>query len=508
MAERQRGAAVMSGAAGGRGVPPRTVPQDSVLPRLAEALDAATMRTVFENTLFVDETRNARPARPTKRFHIQRCEIEWVKYRPGKNCTVAYRLEMHDRVTKKEWDQLLCARVFARGQSPARFLAAQSQDLVDPEVGRPITHLPRVDMVVWAFPNDGELRALPKIVDPNCLRSELLPGVVKATFGRGWKIVDLSREIVAYIPEDACTVCVHLQLERRRGGERLAATVYGKTYKDGKGAETYRMMRRLWESEARREAQLRMAQPLKYDRALNILWQSGLSGTALLEQDITGPYSLSLFGKAAKVVAALHRADVSCSRAVTVSDLVSRLQEMKPLLPRVRPSCRRILDPLIGRLVGQAERLGDQPVAVLHGDLRLRHILIEGDHIGLIDLDALCHGSPWQDIGSFTAAILYKGRLMGLSDLVIQNILATFYAHYAHSVPWKMPRAALNWYTAVALINERAFRCITRLQSDKLQMLDDLIALASRISLGETNPGGGWGAVIPEASSAGGSAPG
>ena len=74
--------------------------------------------------------------------------------------------------------------------------------------------------------------------------------------------------------------------------------------------------------------------------------------------------------------------------------------------------------------MAQGEQLRKQPVAVLHGDLRLRHIIVDGDDISLIDVDTLCHGSPWQDIGSFAAAILYKGMLTGLPDRVIHDILA------------------------------------------------------------------------------------
>jgi hypothetical protein len=462
--------------------PRRTVPRDGALPHLAEALDVTTMRTVFQRMLYAAPPSTNVPVASKTGFEVRRCEIEWAMYRPGKNCTVAYRVGLRDRSTGQESEQLLCARVFEPGRSLARFQAVRAEDLVSPGVGRPITHLPDMDMIVWAFPNDSKLHAMPRILDADRLRGELLPAVVEAAAGPGWSITGLRRDVVQYVPEETCTVRVRARLERVQSGERREVVVYGKIYKEGQGADTYGLMRQLWESDARRRGQLRIARPLGYDRELHILWQSGVPGVALLEENLTGPHAHSLMARAANAVAALHTADVSCSRSIEPADARSRLQEMRGIIPQITPSCRATLEPLVDRLMEQGEKLGDQPVAVLHGDLRLRHLIVDGDEVSLIDVDTLCHGSPWHDIGSFTAAILYKGMLMGLPDREIHDILATFHAHYARGVPWKPSSAVVNWYTAVALINERAFRSITRLQRDTLQMVDELVELASRIS--------------------------
>ena len=455
------------------------VPPDRALPHLARALDAATMSAVLQASVFADGVLATRAA---GRARVQRCEIEWVKYRPGKNCTIAYRLSVMDAANEKAWTQLLCARVFTPGQSAARFRTAQSEDLVRPVFGQSLTHVPEMDMVVWAFPNDSKLAALPNILDANQLRCELLPPVVEAAVGRQWTILDLASDVVQYIPEDTCTVRVQISLARPATAERRELVVYGKIYKEGRGAETYALMTQLWDGAARRAGRLRLARPLAYDHWRHILWQAKLPGTALLEDDLSSPHALSVLGKAAAAVAALHQANVSPPRMIGVSDLSARLSQMKQLLPEVRPSCRDLLDPLVDLLTVQTQQLGDQPTAVLHGDLRLRHLLVDGDEVGLIDVDTLCQGSPWQDLGSFSAAILYKGMLANLSDAVIEKSLTTFWVEYTRRVPWPMSRAALDWHTAVALINERAFRSVTRLQEDKLERLHELIALATRIS--------------------------
>src|SRR5262249_30797262 len=203
---------------------------------------------------------------------------------------------------------------------------------------------------------------------------------------------------------------------------------------------------------ARAQGRLRMAQPLGYDVEGHTMWQLGVPGMALLEDGLVGPRAQALLARAAESVAALHTCGVPCSRSAGVDDARSRLRDMRRILPQVAPSCRGHVEPLVDRLIAEGEDLGVQPRAVLHGDLRRRHLIVDGDDLTLIDVDTLCEGSPWRDIGSLAAAMLYKGMLTGLHARVIDDSLATFCHHYTRNAPWKTSRAAVRWYTAVALI--------------------------------------------------------
>jgi len=276
-------------------------------------------------------------------------------------------------------------------------------------------------------------------------------------------------------------VRAQVQLERARTGEKKAIVVYGKIVKDGRGADTFAIMQRLWDCDARKRGSLRVARPLVYDDRRHMLWQAGVPGEPSLEDDLTGPRSRALLVNAATAVAALHTAGVYCSRSIDTADAMSRLEEMRRILPRIVPRCREVLESVVNRLRVEGERLDVQPVAVLHGDLRLRHMIFDGDDISLIDVDASCQGSPWQDIGSLAAAMLFKGMLTGTPTPLIEECLATFCGQYAKSVPWPTSTAALRWHTSVALITERALRPVTRLQQDNLERVVELVELASRI---------------------------
>lgn len=103
--------------------------------------------------------------------------------------------------------------------------------------------------------------------------------------------------------------------------------VYGRTYADEAGAQAYRVMEQLWHSAARADGRLRMATPLGYDAEHHLLWQLGLPGPTLLEQDMHSSQFLTLLGKAAALIATLHGSPVTCSRSKHVNDVLATFQE-------------------------------------------------------------------------------------------------------------------------------------------------------------------------------------
>ncbi|GAB4421838.1 MAG: hypothetical protein Fur0044_19570 [Anaerolineae bacterium] len=458
------------------------IPQDKTLPQLAAALDIAAMRSIFEQALFAGIAPGGEAALSTGRFQIRACQIERIKYKPGQNCLICYQLTIHDTLTQQDSDQILCGRIYERGSGYAHFIKARTPSLVTPKFGPPLLYLPGLEMVVWVFPNDRKLDALPKLMDQTYLQQEVLSEVVAANFGNQWQITELAQRLVHYVPEHTCTSRVQLQLGQKQTGEKLSLVLYGKTYYNRAGEETYQLMEQLWVSKRRQEGRLRLAQPLAYQPHLKMLWQVELPGQTLLAQDLSSPPFLNLLSRAAVALAEFHQTQVACAKSSHLSDWLTKLQEMKQLLRQVRPAGQKKLDILVERLLDQAEQLGPQPVATLHGDLHLKNFFVEGEQVALIDLDNLCHGSPWQDVGSFSAGLLYWGLFMAMPTPLIWQFIDAFCQQYEQNVPWPMSRFALNWYTAAALINERAFRCVTRLKSGRLDLLDDLIDLADSIS--------------------------
>jgi hypothetical protein len=454
--------------------------QDHTLRHLPLALDTAAMQTVFQKSLL-------REPGEDRRFHIRACHIERIRYKPGRNCLICYRLQIEDLVRQVTSEQLLSARLYGVGGSHSRFARAQREALSVSPFGRPLTHIPGLDMVVWAFPNDRKLKGLSRLTDTVYLRTVLLPPLVACHVGPHWGIVTVAHDLVHYNPEHTCMLRVQLQLKHNQTGEQRSLVLYGKTYEGDEGVETYRLMRQLWQRIGSCDLQpgnhLRVAQPLGYQPALKVLWQRGLPGQALLA--LESEDFLVWLERGAAAVATLHQTRLPCSRSSSVSAWTAKLKEMREWLPAVRPSCRTALEPLVDRLLAQAAYLGEQPLATLHGDLHLQNFFRDGDQVALIDLDNVYLGSPWQDVGSFIAGLLYRGLLAETPGPLLRDMIAAFSRSYQRNVPWRIALWALNWFVAAALINERAFRCVTRLKDGRLDLVDALVALAAQINEGK-----------------------
>ncbi|MBH0204104.1 MAG: phosphotransferase [Nitrospira sp.] len=452
------------------------LPMDARLPQLPTILNVEAMREQLQGCMFA--SRNDRT-----QWVVRQCEIIQVRYKPTSSCMVSYRLDIENLSTGTRGEQIVCGRAFPEGCSQSQWEKAGARALVQPRFGKPLIHLPDIEMVLWSFPNDRKMHTLPATIQ----LAPDTPGRLSQWFltllGTEWHVVNTQSRVVHYVGEHTCTVQTTLDAVHRLEHSNRIMTIYGKTYYDDEGAQTDRIMRQLWNSQSRESGQLCMAQPLRYDARLKTLWQLGIPGTTLEHCATENPERLSfLIQEAAQTVAALHTTPLSKIRSLTVADLVINLEVVGSRLNRFRPSCRPILVPLLSRLTAQANMIQAHATATLHGDLHLKNLFLTHGKIAVIDLDNVCEGPPGWDIGSFIAGLL-AGALAKRSSLSqIACHLQVFLDQYNQSVVWKVDQPTVAWFTAVALVVERSHRCITRLKDNQRGQVEALLALADKIS--------------------------
>ena len=449
------------------------IPKDDILPQLPMVLNTSQMRRIFQELLF--------PA--TENQHLTNCNIKRVKYKPGKNCLVCYQLDFSNNLNQQLESQWLSARIFEKGGAIFRYRKAHSDKLVKPKFGDPLSYIPNLEMVIWAFPNDRKLDEISTLTDPVSVKADLLSEILGEHGEWSGQITNIKTNVVHYVPEHTCMVRVNFCLQPFSTRKKKDMTLFGKTYYNEDGVKVFARMQALWNSQTRRSGRLKMAQPLGYHKASKSLWQMGLSGPPLLDREMNSPDFLHLLGKAASTVSVLHTTELQGLPVITKRDLLDQLQNMEQLLSEGRPTCKKMLNSLVERLKLQAKNIREDSLATLHGDLHLNNFIVEGEKIALIDMDNLSQGSPLLDLGSFFAGILYRAILTKTPENQIEKMGPIFLQHYQQAVPWKISPSALRWYVAMMLINERAFRCFTRLKAGRLDILDQLVALADRISM-------------------------
>jgi hypothetical protein len=454
---------------------------DRRLRHLPIALDPAAMHAKLQALLFG----------PDSPMQIRACHIERVRYKPEQNCLIGYRLEVENRAAQVRTEQRLTARLYEAGGSASPYARAKKAGAGLSPAGlgllalAPVFHLPALDMVVWVFPHDRKLVGLPQLVDPGCLHTDLLPRLITEHLGADWRLAAASHQVAHYNPEHTCMIRVRYRAQNQSTGEVRHEVVYGKIYADDEGAETYRVMSQLWQPDGPRPGGLRTAQPLAYLPELTLLWQRECAGQTLLALDIgSREFRLGL-QRAAAALAEFHQTPIVCQRSGSIDDWIDKLKVMRAWLPAIRESCRPALEAVVDRLIAQRSQMDEQPAAILHGDLHLQNFLCDGDQVALIDLDNVYTGSPWQDVGSLVAGLLYGGLAFDLPGRQAWDLAAVFCDAYQQNVPWRISPQALNWFIAAALIHERAFRCITRLKDGRHDLVDRLVELAAQISAGK-----------------------
>jgi hypothetical protein len=446
------------------------IPHDAALPSLATALDARRMRNVLAMRF-----RALADAPPGLR--IEDCRIERVKYKPGRSCLVCYALDLRDEASDRRYEQVLCGRVYPANESASRYTKAAREPLAAASIGTALVHLPALDMVLWAFPNERKLASLARLTDPAHLRHDTLPALVAALHGPGWRIEQSAHALVHYVPEHTCTVRVDLDLRRADGQARRAA-VYGKAYYDDAGRVVGDAMRRLWQSRAVQSGALGIARPLAYDEHDRVLWQEGLEGETLDRRHPGDDAPAPTLRRVAGALAALHATPLPGLPLARASDV---LDDVRARADAIACACPHVLGHLRDVVAMLASTLPDDaPPATLHGDLHPKNVYLIRDGVWLIDLDNLHRGAPEQDLASWTACMLYRARLRG------EPAGAAHAAARALVQAWEAARGApvdahaLAWHTAAALIGERAHRLVTRLKPGRREILDDHVELARR----------------------------
>jgi thiamine kinase-like enzyme len=446
---------------------PQVLPRDLALPHLARALDEAAMAEVFADAV------RAHGAQ------LEGCRIERIKYRPRRNCTLSYCLQVRDIAANRVFEQRVAARLCGGDGDAARRAARAGEAQLLPSLAGPALRLlPALDMLTWWWPNDARLAAPRVLADPCALRERVLPELVAAlSAGRG-TLVDHQLEIVQYVPEQR--LCARLDLRWRAGGNLMEQRVYAKASREPDGATAHAILRALQSSPAGHSGNLSTPRALLWQPAFDLHWQQALPGRALL--DLTPAEAARLAAPLGAQLAALHGTPVAVARELTPQSLRARLTEVTEVLGDVLPGSRGALQSAAASLSEGLFELVGVPVATLHGDLHPRNILADGAQLALIDLDGLRRGPAVLELGAWIADGMYRALLDGAAPARDGAAWQALLDGYAAAGGTRPRSRTLAWATAWNLLCQRAWRCVINLKPGRFAIAPRLIELASEVA--------------------------
>lgn len=438
------------------------LPADPALPRLALALDGAAMAEHLAQELRPHGCR------------LEACEVERVKYRPRRNCTLLYRLRVR-RAEGPAFEQRVAARLCARGDAALRASRTAAAALVPSAAGPALRLLPDLDMLSWWWPNDARLAAPRWLADAPALQRELLPEVVAVLSGGRARTGSGRVSVAQYVPEQRLTASVDLDWAGRPGD--APQRVYAKCSREPGGESAHRLLQQLNLSPACGAGRLRLPHALLWQAASGLHWQSALPGQAW--HDLPADRARALAPALGAQLAALHATPIALPRHQSPTALQQRLREVVALLATALPASGAALRAAAEALEAGLGHVEATAVATLHGDLHGRNILVDGDAPGFIDLDGLRCGPALLELGAWIADQQYRALLEGrpaLADAAVWHGLLEGHAAAGGARP---PPAALSWATAWNLLTQRAWRCVVNLKPGRFALAPRLIEMAA-----------------------------
>jgi len=453
---------------------PKDLDQDAARKVFSPLLDPDQVKALFQERL---------PGFSKGLLQIKRCAVGHTWYKRYQNprsqgkttLSLCYHLEVEDLREKKSGTQVLYAKACLEGRSRSIFENLETSSYVTPEYGPPCLHLPEVDMVVWAFPNDPVLAHLPECTAPEKI-SPYFPYKALPTGLEGPEdLLEVAVGIIHYRPEVRCTTRYRLKWGPKDRPETL--TLFGKTFKDRQGAVLFERAKALrTEFEPQGDSFL-IAPPLGYCDAIQSVWQLGLEGRALPEA-IDKASAAPLMEKLAKGLALFHQSRLRSPVRISPSGHLLEIRKKIAKLRRAFPQFEATLAGLEREIEQGALGLSPMPESLIHADFSVQQLLVCGERLACFDFDEFAMGDPMQDVANFVVDLHFRGY----SSALVGEMILTFVKAYEEKAGLEIPKKGLTWYLQILFVT-KAYRCYLQRRPQLEQTVQAILALAQEKAL-------------------------
>jgi phosphotransferase family enzyme len=292
--------------------------------------------------------------------------------------------------------------------------AAWRQDRRSRPEGRS-SHLADHDLVVWRFPEDPLLPALPQLLAAG-RAPDVVPTAVRA-------VLDPRHEeeprvtVVRYQPEASATL-------RFVGGVDGGPAVFAKHLAGNAVLDHAARHEALWSLTGPGQP-LRVAEPLAADPVRGVMWARGVPGVPLTAA--VTPVDLPALTKTVgALLAALHASSVPTSQTVTVDTLVAEMRKKAQKLAAADAAVAPIVSRLVDDAVRHHREAARERICPLHGDFHLDQLVSSAEGPVLVDLDSMVRGTPEIDLAEFLVDLALRGWAPTVTERVADSLLVSY----------------------------------------------------------------------------------
>lgn len=378
------------------------------------------LRLLLDGEAFADALRRRLPDAGVDGAHAT-----YVRYKPGTNCLVAYRI----KVAGAEHD--VYAKALNPGDRAKLEGAVRGADVSGP-LGPGRLVLEDESVAVHFFPDDVKLKGLARFIggeDPPESLRKLLPECPDLWNGRV--------ETLRYKPERRFVA--RLVPESNVGGALLKLYTPSGFRAGRAGARAFGSHERL------RVARLLGARERR--AALSFEWVAGES----LDEVLTRAEAGAAVERVGEALAELHAQGAEgLTRRSSKSEARALAGIARGLAHVVPPEGLRAAS--LAREISLRLSLEGETANPIHGDFYASQVLIEGDTVVVLDLDEASFGHPVSDLGNFIAH-LERGQLRGLVGARrVEELREAVLEGYSRASGRRVAPGLLAAHTAAALL--------------------------------------------------------
>jgi aminoglycoside phosphotransferase (APT) family kinase protein len=272
-------------------------------------------------------------------------------------------------------------------------------------------------------------------LDEPCMRG-VLGSVARARFGSGTEVSTLRaecrrRQILLY----------STWLTTAGSPERMPWRVIAKVYASAEaGQRAYEAMRRLWDEgfAERAPSTVRIPEPYAYLPELRLLFMEEARGARLKKLVREGLAGVEHMHALARAMVKLHRTPSIFTRPFTIEDhLAVRCAGLSDGLAAEYPALADAIRWIVAAARESEQQMGHDSFTLVHGDLHLGQVQIEGSETWILDLDPLHLGDPAYDVAMiFVALKQLEGTAIRASDA--HALRDAFVSAYFSHMGWEL----------------------------------------------------------------------
>lgn len=314
---------------------------------------------------------------------IHRVEKIYLRYKPGTNCLVKYRV-LSDGGSS-QW--YLKAYSVSDADKLKRVTISSDSEPLAPLVSR--EHL----LALYPFPLDGKLKLLPRLFEPNALQ-QLLNRILYPNTLTNRQVRSI--ELLQYKPERRLVAKLIMM-----SGEAVVLKVYT--------LQRFQLANLARRRKLNSSPLLDVVGRSNKHRLLVHRWIEGDNLTQCYHNDHLDP---AAFFQSGHYLAGFHRH--SKTKQVIEKDtqeFITTLERCAIGVTQLVPEIKNQLTPLLTQLISALQTL-ESSKTVIHGDCYAKQVLMTPSGVRLIDFDDVCYWFSAYDLGVFIAH-LERDELLG-----------------------------------------------------------------------------------------------